>query len=137
MRPLAIPLAATLMVLAGAGVAVAPAPATAQQAAPPAPFSQAAFDRAQAQGRTILVESHAQWCLPCRAQAPIIADLRQQSPYRGIVVLRVGEDTPRPVWQQFRLNGYGSLVVFKGPQEVARGNPTNRAAIAQLLRQGL
>lgn len=136
MKSLAIQLAAALMAVALL-VGVAPAPAAAQQAAPPAPYSQTAFDRAQAQGRTILVESYAEWCLPCRAQAPIIADLRRRSPYSGIVVLRVGEDTPPPVWQQFRLNGYGSLVVYKGNREIARGNPTNEAAITQLLRQGL
>lgn len=106
-------------------------------ASPPAPFEQAAFVRAQAEGRTIIVESHASWCLPCRIQAPIIERLRAERAYAAVLVFRIGEKTPPPVWKRFRLTGYGALVVFKGEREVGRGTPTSEAAVAQLLRQAL
>ena len=106
-------------------------------ATPPAPFEQAAFIRAQADGRTIIVESHASWCLPCRIQAPIIARLRGERAYAAVLVFRIGEKTPSAVWKRFRLTGYGTLVVFKGEREVGRGTPTSEAAVVQLLRQAL
>jgi len=106
-------------------------------ASPPVAFDQAAFDAARAQGKTIVVETYADWCLPCRIQAPILNDLRGRAPYDNVVVMRIGERTHERVWRQFRLIGYGNLVVFKGRAEVARGTPTTRAAVAALLRQGL
>lgn len=109
----------------------------ASRAAAPAPFSEAAFAAAQSQGRTIVVETFAPWCLPCRIQAPILSRLLAREPFDGIVVLRIGERTPPAAWKRFRLEGYGSIVVFKGGREAARGTPTTEAALADLLRKGL
>ncbi len=41
---------------------------------------------------------------------------------------------PNAVWKRFKLHGCGTLVVFKGTSEVARGAPTNEAALIELLR---
>jgi thioredoxin 1 len=43
------------------------------------PFDQKAFEAAQAAGKPILVEVYAPWCPVCRAQAPILAKLRQEA----------------------------------------------------------
>lgn len=103
----------------------------------PIEYTDAAFVAAQAQGRTILVEAYATWCLPCRIQAPIIDRLRTRAPFRNILVLRIGEKTPNPIWRRFRLSGFGTLVVFKGSREMARGTPTTEAAVTDLLNHGL
>lgn len=106
-------------------------------AAAPAEFSDTAFATAQAQGRTIVVETYAPWCLPCRIQSPILDSLRSREPFRQVLVLRIGERTPSPIWKRLRLNGFGTLVIYKGGREMARGNPTNESAVAELLRRGL
>jgi thioredoxin 1 len=41
-----------------------------------AAYDQSAFDAAQKAGKPILVEIHASWCPVCKAQAPILNDLR-------------------------------------------------------------
>ncbi len=110
---------------------------SAATASAPIEFTDAAFAAAQARGRTIIVESYASWCLPCRIQAPILDRLRAREPFRDILVLRIGEKTPNAIWRRFRLNGFGTLVVFKGSREMARGTPTNEAAVIDLLRRGL
>ena len=110
---------------------------SAASASAPIEFTDAAFVAAQARGRTIIVESYASWCLPCRIQAPILDRLRTQAPFRDVLVLRIGERTPNAIWRRFRLNGFGTLVVFKGSREMARGTPTNEAAVTDLLRRGL
>lgn len=106
-------------------------------AAAPVEYTDAGFAGAQARGRTIIVESYASWCLPCRIQAPILDRLRTREPFRDILVLRIGEKTPNAIWRRFRLNGFGTLVVFKGSREIARGTPTNETAVTDLLRRGL
>lgn len=106
-------------------------------AAAPAEFSDTAFATAQAQGRTIVVETYAPWCLPCRIQSPILDSLRSRAPFKQVLVLRIGERTPSPIWKRLRLNGFGTLVIYKGGREMARGNPTNESAVAELLSRGL
>lgn len=106
-------------------------------AAAPTEFSDTAFATAQAQGRTIVVETYAPWCLPCRIQSPILDSLRSREPFKQVLVLRIGERTPSPIWKRLRLNGFGTLVIYKGGREMARGNPTNESAVAELLRRGL
>lgn len=95
------------------------------------------FERAQVEGRTIVVESYANWCLACRIQAPILSKLRGHAPFESVTVLRVDEKTPAKVWKQFRLAGYGMLIVFKGRQEVSRGSPTSEAEMTALIQRGL
>lgn len=96
-------------------------------------FSDDVFARAQSQNRTIVVETYAEWCLPCKIQAPILERLRSKGPFQNVLLLRVGEKTPEAVWDQLRLHGFGILVVFRGGKEVARGSPTNEKAVAALL----
>jgi thiol-disulfide isomerase/thioredoxin len=101
----------------------------------PIPFDDKAFAQAQSEGRTIVVETYAYWCLPCRIQAPILDRLRSQAPFKDVVIFRIGEKSPERVWKRFRLNGFGNLIVFRGAREVARGTPTNENAVADLLRR--
>ena len=100
----------------------------------PVPFSDSAFARLQAEERTVVVETYAPWCLPCRIQSPILERLHAQEQFKDVVILRIGEDTPNVVWKRFRLHGYGNLIVFKGANETARGTPTNETALVELLR---
>lgn len=96
-------------------------------------FTQAKFDRAQGEGRLILVETYADWCAPCRIQAPIVERLRSERRFRGLVLLRIDEETPRSVWRDLGLAGYGQFVVFRGDQEISRGSPLNEAEMRALL----
>lgn len=112
-------------------------PLQAALAAAPAEFSDTVFAAAQDQGRTIVVETYAPWCLPCRIQAPILDSLRSRDPFKQVLVLRIGERTPSPIWKRLRLNGFGTLIVFKSNREMSRGNPTSESAVAELLRRGL
>lgn len=120
----------------GAALLTALVPSAASASAP-IEYTDAAFVSAQTRGRTIIVETYAPWCLPCRIQAPIIDRLLTQAPFRDILLLRIGEKTPNLIWRRFRLSGFGTLVIFKGSREIARGTPTNEPAVSGLLRQGL
>lgn len=100
----------------------------------PHPFEPSAFADAQAQGRTILVETYAGWCLPCRIQAPILNRLRSQAEFSDVLIFRIGEVSSREDWKRFDLHGYGMLVLFKGEREVARGSPMSADAVTKLLR---
>jgi thioredoxin 1 len=119
----------------GVALAVAVASSASTAAAPLSvdAYDDSLFEQAQSAGRTVVIDSYASWCLPCRIQAPILARLKQEGSFAKIVILRVGEDSPKAVWRRFRLAGYGMVVVYRNRREVARGMPTTEVAMRKLL----
>lgn len=98
----------------------------------PLAFDPAVFDAAQASGRPVIVDTFASWCPPCRAQAPLIEWLSEAPAFRGVIVMRLGEHTPRSVWRRFGVDSFGTLIVFRNGHELARGTPVTGAGIARL-----
>jgi len=100
------------------------------------PFDQAGFEAAQAAGKPILVEIHADWCPTCRAQDPIISDLMRDPKNADFVVLRVDFDKQKDVVKRFRVQYQSTLIVFKGKKEVSRstGETSKDAIVTQLAK---
>lgn len=96
-------------------------------------FTQSRFKQAMRNGDLVIVETYADWCAPCQIQAPIIERLRREKRYRSLIVLRVDEETPRNVWGELGLAGFGQLVVFRDGKEIGRGSPLNEVEMRGLL----
>ena len=102
------------------------------------PYTQAAFDRLQHDGKPILVAVHADWCPVCRAQAPVIESLLRQKKFQGIASLRVDFDNQKEIVQAFRVSRQSTLIVFTGGKEVGRSlGDTTPGGIESLLRKAL
>lgn len=102
------------------------------------PFNQAGFEAAQAAGKPILVEVHADWCPTCRAQEPIISELMRDPKNADFVVLRVDFDNQKDVVKRLRTQYQSTLIVFKGTKEVSRSTgETRKDAIAAQLAKAL
>lgn len=102
------------------------------------PYDQAGFEAAQAAGKPILVEVHADWCPTCRAQEPIVSELMQDPKNAGFVVLRVDFDQQKDVLKRLRTQYQSTLIVFKGKKEVSRSTgETRKDAIAAQLAKAL
>lgn len=101
-------------------------------------FDSAAFQQAQAAGRTIILEVTAPWCPTCRAQRPIIDALMQIDPFRGAVLMSIDFDSQRALLQRFNVRAQSTLIVFKGNEERARSTgETDANAIRALFARGL
>lgn len=85
-----------------------------------APFDEAAFAKAQDNGEIIIVESYAGWCLACKIQAPMLAQLRTEPEFRAVRLFKIGEYTPKPIWKRFRLKAYGVLILYRGREQIGR-----------------
>ena len=106
--------------------------------AEPTPYTQAAFDTLQKEGKPILVEIHASWCPTCRAQAPIVNGLLKQKEYQAITPLRVDFDTQKDIVKAFGATKQSTLIVFKSGKEVARSTgATSPIAIESLLAKAI
>ncbi len=102
------------------------------------PYDQAGFEAAQAAGKPILVEVHADWCPTCRVQEPLVSELMRNPENAGFVVLRVDFDNQKDVVKRLRAQYQSTLIVFKGRKEVSRSTgETRKDAIAAQLAKAL
>jgi len=102
------------------------------------PFDQAAFDAAQAAGKPILVEVTAPWCPTCKAQAPILSQLRSEPRFKDLISFNVDFDSRKDLLKTFGVRMQSTLIAFKGRQEVGRSTgDTNPASIQALLAKAI
>jgi thioredoxin 1 len=110
-------------------------PAIAQTA--PA-FDSGAFATAQKAGKPILIAVHAPWCPYCKAQAPIINELRADPRFKNLVYFVIDFDSQKDLLARFGVRMQSTLIAFKGPTEEGRSvADTNRDSIYALVTKAL
>lgn len=107
-------------------------------AAAQTPFSNDAFQKAQAAGKPILIDVYASWCPICRAQQPILGELASQPKFRNLAVFRIDYDSQKAEVKRFGVTKQSTLIVFKGAKETGRiVGDSQRDSIASLLDKAL
>jgi thioredoxin 1 len=102
------------------------------------PFTRQAFQAAQNDGKSILVEIHASWCPTCAAQKPILGKLFADPRFKNLAVFRVDFDSQKDEVRNFKARIQSTLITFKGNEEIARSvGDTNADSIADLLALAL
>ncbi|MBN8980585.1 MAG: thioredoxin family protein [Rhizobiales bacterium] len=110
--------------------------ASAFSAAAGQPYDSNAFEKAQAGGKSILIDVTAPWCPTCTRQRPIIQSLESSNP--KLVVFDVDFDTSKDVLRRFRVQSQSTLILFKGNVEVGRSTgDTNATTITSLVDKAL
>lgn len=89
-------------------------------------FTREAFQAAQAEGKTIMIAVHADWCTTCRAQEPALEAVILEDMFKDVVVLRVDYDAQRDVMFELEVFNRSTLIVYTGTEEVARAYAINR-----------
>ena len=103
-----------------------------------APYTQAAFDKAQAEGDTIIVAIHAGWCPTCAAQKPILERIAAEGSKEHLRVLLVDFDKQKDVVRKLGATMQSTLVVFHGKQEMVRTvGDTDADSIRMTIRRSL
>ena len=80
--------------------------------------AEADFDREIASG-VVLVDFYADWCPPCRRQAPIAAKAAKKLP-QGARIIKVNVDQAKNISRRFNIRAIPTWVVFKNGREVQR-----------------
>lgn len=107
------------------------APAFAESA--PA-FDANAFADAQKAGKLILIAIHASWCPTCKAQAPILSELRADPKFKNLVYFVIDFDSQKDMVNRFGARMQSTLIVFKGDKEEGRSvGDTKRESIYALV----
>ena len=83
-------------------------------------YTPAAFEQAQADGRTIIVDVFATWCPTCKAQAPILDELQSEQRLEDAMFFKVDYDEHEAFLKAHRIPRQSTILVFNGREEVAR-----------------
>ena len=84
------------------------------------PYKAAAFDAALQSGKPVIVHVHADWCVYCNRQMPILDALLKKPELGKASAFRVNYDTDREFLRRFGVRGQSTVLVFNGGKETAR-----------------
>ena len=111
-------------------IAAAPAQAASEQA-----FTPAAFAKAQAEGKPILVDVAAWWCPVCASQNRTVQRLTASPAYAKLTIFKINYDNQKPEWRALGAAKQGTLIGFRGKHETGRvAFETDEAKIDHLLK---
>ena len=103
-----------------------------------APYTKAAFDKALADGKPVVVDFWASWCPTCKEQKPVVQSLLKDAKRKSLTVFVADFDKEEALKKQLNVTMQSTLVAFKGGQEVARSTgQTDKAELAALLDKAL
>jgi thioredoxin len=101
-------------------------------------YNEAEFMMAQKKGKTIVVDVYAEWCPTCRAQAPILEELRAEEQTPDVLFVKVNFDDEKGFLRANRVPRQSTVLVFKGMDEVARSiAETNRSRLRSAVLDAL
>ncbi len=101
-------------------------------------FDAKAFAEAQQTGRPILIAIHASWCPTCKAQRPILSELRADPKFKNLVYFVIDFDSQKDLVDRFGARMQSTLIAFKGGQEEGRSvGDTRRDSIYALVGKAI
>jgi len=101
-------------------------------------FDAKAFADAQKAGKPILVAIHASWCPTCKAQAPILSELRADPKFKNLVYFVIDFDSQKDLVNRFGARMQSTLIAFKGETEEGRSvGDTKRDSIYALAAKSI
>ena len=101
-------------------------------------FDAKAFADAQKAGKPILIAIHASWCPTCKAQAPILSELRADPRFKNLVYFVIDFDSQKDLVNRFGARMQSTLIAFKGEKEEGRSvGDTKRDSIYGLAAKSI
>ena len=83
----------------------------------------------------VLVDFHADWCGPCKMQAPILKEVSAEINGKARII-KIDVDKNQAIAQQYQVMGVPTLILFKKGKPVWRqSGVTNKQQLLQVLHR--
>lgn len=83
-------------------------------------FTPEKFMAAQADGKRIALQYHADWCPTCKKQQATLSTLMKNPKYKEIVFMQANYDKETEFKEKHMVKGQSTFILFKGDMEVSR-----------------
>ena len=83
-------------------------------------YTQQEFDTLLAQGKTIVVHIHADWCGTCKAQDVQINAAMNANEFKDVTFFEVDYDVQRKALKFFNIKIQSTIIIFKHGKEIDR-----------------
>ena len=90
------------------------------QAATVIAYDQAAFAKAQAEGRPVILYVEASWCPTCAKQRPILSEFYKEPAFANLQVMTIDFDTQKDLIAKLGVNKQSTLIAYHGNAERTR-----------------
>ena len=98
---------------------------------------QGNFDTIIQDQRPVIVDFHALWCGPCKAQSPILKDVAAELGDR-IRVIKIDVDKNPAIASRYGIQGVPTLIIFKkGEVKYKKAGVHNKSQIVNLININL
>jgi len=96
-------------------------------------FTNEVFKKAQAEGKTIVINSWNETCTTCKAQIKILD--QAESEFKDVLFLSFEQTKDKDIAKQLGINYWTTIVVYKNNKEVHRSiGQTDKAKIYELIK---
>lgn len=93
-------------------------------------FTPEKFMAAQADGKKIALQYHADWCPTCKKQQETLGALMKNPKYKGIMFMQANYDKETDFKEKHGVKGQSTFILFKGEMEVSRSQgESDKAAL--------
>ena len=102
------------------------------------PYDKAAFEKALAEGKPVIVDFFADWCPTCKAQKPHVQSLLSDPTMKEVTLFIADYDKEKDLKKSLRVTQQSTFVVFKGGKEAGRSTgQTKKEDLAALFGKAL
>lgn len=85
--------------------------------------------------KPVLVDFHAEWCGPCKMQAPILKEVSAEINGKARII-KIDVDKNQAIAQQYQVVGVPTLILFKKGQPVWRqSGVATKQQVMQVIQQ--
>ena len=96
-------------------------------------FSNEVFKKAQAEGKTVVINSWNETCTTCKAQIKILDQAENE--FKNVLFLSFEQTKDKEIAKQLGIDYWTTIVVYKDNKEVHRSiGQTNKAKIYELIK---